>query len=389
MSSFDLAVQAFKKKDFKQALNYLEQLNEKDNQYNNALGLAINISEQIADKELLIHYLSKFCNANPDHYESRVYLANELVDRDAFESFKYFNEALGLYWKLKPELQNKAIFEHVGSIPKVSLQFIQSKLRALVKDETNDEDKKRFLTFVDCLFTPENANKHRHCDNQQPSYLFYPELTQKPWYTATEARLPESIDIEEIQKETIKLLESKTQKPYFSSEKKINHELESVRNNENWSAIKIMDQSGWVVDLEAYPRLKGYINKLPLANCPPHAPEVILSILKPGTHIPPHFGISNFKLATHLPIIVPEGDLSITVGNEKNTWTEGQPIVFDDSFLHEAINNSSLTRVVLIADVWHPALSDKERGWIAETITLLDEWHKLPANRIFHYAMSY
>lgn len=42
------------------------------------------------------------------------------------------------------------------------------------------------------------------------------------------------------------------------------------------------------------------------------------------------------------------------------TLTEGKCIVFDDSFEHEAVNNSDQPRVVLIVDIWHPDLSDEE-----------------------------
>lgn len=40
---------------------------------------------------------------------------------------------------------------------------------------------------------------------------------------------------------------------------------------------------------------------------------------------------------------------------------EGKCLLFDDSFLHEAENNSEeRPRVVLIVDVWHPDLTDEE-----------------------------
>ena len=35
-------------------------------------------------------------------------------------------------------------------------------------------------------------------------------------------------------------------------------------------------------------------------------------------------------------------------------------MIFDDSFLHQAQNNSDLDRVVLIFDMWHPDLTELE-----------------------------
>lgn len=40
----------------------------------------------------------------------------------------------------------------------------------------------------------------------------------------------------------------------------------------------------------------------------------------------------------------------------------GTPLVFDDSFVHEAWNRAATPRLVLIFDVWHPDLSDSEVG---------------------------
>ena len=39
---------------------------------------------------------------------------------------------------------------------------------------------------------------------------------------------------------------------------------------------------------------------------------------------------------------------------------EGKVIVFDDSFEHEACNESDNSRIVLVIDLWHPDLSDEE-----------------------------
>ena len=39
---------------------------------------------------------------------------------------------------------------------------------------------------------------------------------------------------------------------------------------------------------------------------------------------------------------------------------QDQLLVFDDSFEHEAWHKGDATRLVLVFDVWHPDLSDKE-----------------------------
>lgn len=86
--------------------------------------------------------------------------------------------------------------------------------------------------------------------------------------------------------------------------------------------------------------------------------EILLSILDPGTHLRPHCGPSNNRLTVHLGLVVPPG-CSITVGGDTRGWTEGEAIVFDDSFEHEVTHAGTLEdgpRVVLMMNVWHPAL---------------------------------
>jgi aspartyl/asparaginyl beta-hydroxylase (cupin superfamily) len=89
----------------------------------------------------------------------------------------------------------------------------------------------------------------------------------------------------------------------------------------------------------------------------------MFSLLKPGTRIPPHTGVTNVRLVTHLPLIVPEG-CGFRVGNDTRQWVPGHAWVFDDTIEHEAWNDSDKLRVVLIFDIWHPHLTPPERALI-------------------------
>jgi ornithine lipid ester-linked acyl 2-hydroxylase len=76
------------------------------------------------------------------------------------------------------------------------------------------------------------------------------------------------------------------------------------------------------------------------------------SYMKANTKILPHKGYSRMVLRCHLPLIVPKGDLcGIRVGDETKYWKEGELLIFDDSFEHEAWNNSNEDRVVLMFDI--------------------------------------
>ena len=101
----------------------------------------------------------------------------------------------------------------------------------------------------------------------------------------------------------------------------------------------------------------------PQPDQPGRTPSAMFSLLKPNTRIPAHVGVSNARLVTHLPLIVPEG-CGFRVGNETRQWVPGKAWVFDDTIEHEAWNDSDQLRVVLIFDIWHPDLSPAERAMI-------------------------
>jgi aspartyl/asparaginyl beta-hydroxylase (cupin superfamily) len=87
---------------------------------------------------------------------------------------------------------------------------------------------------------------------------------------------------------------------------------------------------------------------------------IYVSRMRPGTHIQAHRGPTNLRVRCHLGISVPDGDCALRVGEETRRWPQGECLVFDDYFEHEAWNHTDEDRIVLIVDMWHPALSPTE-----------------------------
>ena len=86
-----------------------------------------------------------------------------------------------------------------------------------------------------------------------------------------------------------------------------------------------------------------------------------------GTHLKAHVGPTNVRLRVHLGIDIPSSGWRIRVGDETRTWEQGKCLVFDDSFVHEVWHDGDPNeppRVVLICDVWHPAIPPTKRGRI-------------------------
>jgi len=88
----------------------------------------------------------------------------------------------------------------------------------------------------------------------------------------------------------------------------------------------------------------------------PGMKTAFFSILSPGKHIPPHRGPYNGVLRYHLGLIVPEPKekCRIRVGNEIRHWSEGESLIFDDTYEHEVWNDTFGDRAVLFVDFVRP-----------------------------------
>ncbi|MDJ0555515.1 MAG: aspartyl/asparaginyl beta-hydroxylase domain-containing protein [Microcoleaceae cyanobacterium MO_207.B10] len=88
----------------------------------------------------------------------------------------------------------------------------------------------------------------------------------------------------------------------------------------------------------------------------PGMKTAFFSILLPGKHIPehrgPYKGVIRYLLALKVP--EPKEKCRIRVADETHHWEEGKSMMFDDSFPHEAWNETDGVRVVLFLDVMRP-----------------------------------
>lgn len=77
------------------------------------------------------------------------------------------------------------------------------------------------------------------------------------------------------------------------------------------------------------------------------------SYLPAHTHIKPHVGFTKMVLRAHLGLIIP-GECNLRVGDQLKSWEPGKVLAFDDSFEHEAWNNSDQDRFILMLDIANP-----------------------------------
>jgi len=141
-----------------------------------------------------------------------------------------------------------------------------------------------------------------------------------------------------------------------------------LNNNRKWTAIHLL-KDGRPVEANARhcPRTIEAVSKMDQPQVPGASPVAMFSLLAPHTKIPAHTGVANTRLVCHLPLIVPP-KCGFRVGETRREWKVGEAFVFDDTIENEAWNDSDELRVVLILDVWPPALAPRERRAVASVI---------------------
>ena len=107
-------------------------------------------------------------------------------------------------------------------------------------------------------------------------------------------------------------------------------------------------------------RIDNNYNKFPktikLIKKIPGIKTAFFSVFEPNTHLTPHRGPYKGVLRYHLGLIIPKDKelCKIRINNDIRSWEEGKSIIFDDSHIHEAWNNSNERRVVLFVDFVRP-----------------------------------
>ncbi|HEY3644637.1 MAG TPA: aspartyl/asparaginyl beta-hydroxylase domain-containing protein [Gammaproteobacteria bacterium] len=218
---------------------------------------------------------------------------------------------------------------------------------------------------------------------QRPTFMTFPGLPDRAWYEHDEFAWMRSLEAHTgaIREELLAVLaKDEGFRPFVAMPRE--HPgaeyWKDLNHSPNWNAFFFYRDGERFADNHARcPVTSKALDTAPLNRVADHSPEALYSILKPGAHIPPHTGVINVRLVVHLPLIVPSAtDCGIRVGSETRGWTEGKCIAFDDTYEHEAWNKSGKTRVVMIFDVWNPALTLPEQEAMRVAIEELGRFNR-------------
>lgn len=213
---------------------------------------------------------------------------------------------------------------------------------------------------------------------QQPSMFYFPGLAQRPffdramfdWVPALEAAT------DAIRSELLTLIATASDRftPYVTAAPNRPPPNNPLLDKPDWGAAWLW-KDGRVADGMSMlcPATLAALDHAPQPVIPGRAPLALFSRLTPGTHIQPHHGMLNTRLICHLPLVVPDG-CGLRVGAETRRWVEGELLIFDDSFEHEAWNRGSRDRTILLFEIWRPDIDADEREQLTRIFSAIDSY---------------
>ena len=266
-----------------------------------------------------------------------------------------------------PRAMSEAV-EHARKRADEHRSGIERRLLDALPPDLDEQHRRRMERFAS------NTARRTHHFHQEPTEFHFPGLPEVEFHDPRQfsgvAEIQAATDV--IRAEYEALVKRKTAElvPYSQYPEHVPlGQWKELNNNLDWTAIHLL-QNGRRVEANAdhCPKTLELLSKLPQVAIPGAAPNAMFSLLAPKTHIPPHTGVANVRLVAHLPLIVPPG-CGFRCGARTCEWRVGEAFVFDDTIEHEAWNHSDELRVVLIFDLWAPALDEIDRECAAKLIS--------------------
>ena len=256
--------------------------------------------------------------------------------------------------------------------------LLETRLAAMphsaTRSDTPAEDRRRFDRCIDRLLG------RARIYSPEPTFMLFPFLANHEYLPRDLA--PWLVQLEDatavIREELLAVLshDQPGLEPYIAYDQGVPlNQWAELNHSRRWSAYFLWNQGRREEDhLARCPRTAAVLSALPQVDVPGRGPTAFFSLLDAHTTIPPHTGVTNTRLTVHLPLIVPPG-CRFRVGGEVREWQVGTAWVFDDTIEHEAWNDSSVTRAILIFDVWNPQLTPLERDLLREATAALAEYN--------------
>ena len=296
---------------------------------------------------------------------SRAVILDNLGHPDAGQAYEFAVSQIPADEDLPPEWQTALAYAHKRRDD--YRRTLGRYLSMNIPPDLSPEERSRAERFIS---NRTRTTMHYH---QEPSDFHFPglpevEFHERPLFEGLE-QLEDSTERIRAEFQALLSAEAAEMEPYVRfPDRAPLRQWKELNNNPKWTAIHLL-QNGWRVEANARhcPQTMAAISKMDQPCVPGASPTAMFSLLAPRTHIPPHRGATNTRLVCHLPLIVPP-NCGFRVGATTREWKVGEAFVFDDTIEHEAWNDSDELRVILILDLWAPALTSGDRRTVAAMI---------------------
>jgi beta-hydroxylase len=128
------------------------------------------------------------------------------------------------------------------------------------------------------------------------------------------------------------------------------------------------------------PRTAELVESIPGVNA------AMFALLPPGTKLGAHRDPFAGSLRYHLGLVTPNSDLCrIVVDGEPYAWRDGEPVMFDETFIHVAENRSDVTRIILFCDIERPLRTRLVRAlnrFVKTTLIRASQTENAPGDRV-------
>jgi aspartyl/asparaginyl beta-hydroxylase (cupin superfamily) len=209
---------------------------------------------------------------------------------------------------------------------------------------------------------------------QQPTMFYYPGLPQRAFYHRSEFPWVAGIEAQSDALREEYLALTATDQPFAPYIRRSTNRPASssaLLEDLSWGAAYLWE-GGERTALAAHcPVTMAALETAPIPHIAGRSPMALYSRLTPGTHIAPHHGLLNTRLICHLPLIVPDG-CAIRVGADTREWRFGEVLIFDDSIEHEAWNQGSTDRTIILFEIWRPEIPEGDRALLSQLFTAID-----------------
>ena len=296
---------------------------------------------------------------------TRAVLLDNLGDPDAGEAYRMVVAQIPAGEAVPPEWQ--AAVAHARRRSDEYCSTLEQYLSENLPTDSTPQERSRAERFIS------NRSGRTRPYHQEPCDFHFPglpgiEFHDRALFPGLEA-LEQATETIRAEFDALIAAEAAEMVPYVQFPDRVPlRQWKELNHNPKWTAIHLL-QNGLRIEANARhcPRTLEAVSKMDQPQVPGASPVAMFSMLAPRTRIPAHKGVTNTRLVCHLPLIIPP-NCGFRVGATTREWRVGEAFVFDDTIEHEAWNDSDELRVVLILDLWPPALAAGDRRTVEAVI---------------------